>query len=296
MDRSHRSTLHELVELLWQAGARWAADRCDRLAAALSCYALFSLFPLAMLSLTALGYVLGDDPRTRARVVSSFAVTGSPELRTLIDQTLASMQEHHTARGVGTVVGVVSLLFGASGVFAELRNAFGLIWRVPSPPASGVRQTILEIVRGKALAFAFVGLAGLVLLASLVAGTAWAAVDRPGSSTTADVILQVAEPLASALFLAPVLALVLRMILRVRIAWRDLAFGSALTALLLCILKKALAFYLARVASYAAYGVAGALLGFLTWVYASAMLLFWGMQVTRVRAERRAVTDRDRAR
>ncbi|HLK38115.1 MAG TPA: YihY/virulence factor BrkB family protein [Polyangiaceae bacterium] len=296
MDRTRRSTLHELVNLLWQAGARWAADRCDRLAAALSCYALFSLFPLAMLSLTTLGYVLGDDPRTRARIVSSFAVTGSPELRSLISQTLASMQQHRTARGVGTVVGVVSLLFGASGVFAELRNAFSLIWRVSAPPSSGVRQTILEIVRGKALALALVGLAGLVLLASLVAGTVWAAIDRPGSSTTGDAIFQVAEPLASALFLAPILAVVLRVILGRRIAWRDLAFASSLTALLLCILKKALAFYLARVASYAAYGVAGALLGFLTWVYASAMLLFFGMQLTRVRAERRAVAGPDRER
>ena len=283
--------MRAFVALVWQAGARWAEDRCDRFSAALSCYALFSLFPLALLSLTALGYVLGDDPATRARIVGSFAVTGSPELRALIDQTLADMQQHRSARGIGTAVGLISMLLGASGVFAELQNAFNLIWRVPTSPPKGAWKTVVDLVRGKAVAFALVGVAAFILLASLVVSTVWTAMDRPGTSAVAGTLWQVAEALGSALFLAPVTALMFRVLLRGRIAWRDLAFGASVTALLFSILKRALAFYLAHVVSYAAYGVVGALLGFLTWIYVSSMVLLFGAQLTRVYAERRATVS-----
>src|SRR5580692_7504253 len=109
-----------LFGLLKDAGVRWSDDQCYRLGASLSYYAVFSIFPLLLLCVTAVGYVMGHDESVRDRLLDYVSRSGAPEMRPLLDQTLTSMQTHETARGVGALVGVVTLLFGASGVFSEL--------------------------------------------------------------------------------------------------------------------------------------------------------------------------------
>jgi membrane protein len=275
------------ARLVHQTAARWAHDRCDRLAASLSFYGLFSLFPLALLSLTAFGFVLGDDAESRARVVHALAVTGSPELRALLDQALAGMQAHTTARGVGAIVGLATLVFGASAVFAELQNAFDVVWRVPPPaPSTGLMGAVRAILTVKARAFALVVAASLVLLASLVASTVLAAVGQSGEAAIpVSALWHGLELLASWAFVAPVLAVMFRVLPRAPVTWRDVIWGAVVTAFLLSILKKLLAYYLAHVGHYAAYGVAGAVLGLLMWIYTSSMVLFFGAELVHVYSE-----------
>ncbi len=116
--------------LLRDAGVRWSDDACYRLGASLAYYALFSLFPLALIALTAIGVILGDGDGVRQHLIASVGGTTSSESRVLLDQTLQSMQTHRTARGVGAVVGALTLLLGASGVFSELQSSLNFIWRV----------------------------------------------------------------------------------------------------------------------------------------------------------------------
>src|SRR5580704_15575694 len=120
--------------LLQERATRWVNDRCYRLGASLAYYAIFSLFPLLLLSITVLGYALGEGPATRTALLdAATGVGGSPAVRALLDETLVSMQQHRTARGVGAVVGLATLLFGASGVFSELSTSLNTIWRVEEP-------------------------------------------------------------------------------------------------------------------------------------------------------------------
>jgi membrane protein len=282
--------LKSAFDLVRRAATRWADDRCDRLSAALSYYALFSLFPLALLALTTLGFFLGDDSATRSRIVGALVVTGSPELRALLDQALEGMQQHRTARGVGAVVGLATLLFGASAVFSELQNSLDVVWHVP-PQQSGIRATVVALVTGRARAFVLVIAAALLLLASLVASTVLAAVGESGKAAVPiSPVWDVFELLASAVFVAPVLALVYRVLPHARVSWSDAFWGGIVAAILLALLKKVLAFYLAHLGSYAAYGVAGAILGLLTWIDASAMVLYFGAEIARAHCE-----DRQRA-
>ena len=270
-----------------EAARRWSADRCDRLGAALACYSLFSLFPLALLSVTSLGWLLGDDPGKRAAIVGLFDTTGSPAIRAMLDDTLASMQRHPTARGVGTVVGIATLLFGASGAFSELDDALNGIWRVPAMPWSGVGRYVLARARGKAVAFLLVVAVALVLLVSLVASTVMAALGRAvGGVLPVAAFWQPVELGVSLTLSTLVLALLFRFLPRVAVAWGDVFWGALVTAVLYSVLKKLLAFYLVHIGSYAAYGVAGAMLGLLTWIYATSLLLYFGAELTRVYAER----------
>jgi membrane protein len=260
------------------------------MAAALSYYALFSLFPLALLSVTALGFILGGDPGVRERLIGSYDFTSSPELRSLLDDTLAGMQHHQTARGVGLAVGIASLLFGASGVFSELQSALDRIWRAPPTPSTGPLATILDVVQGKAVALLLVLSAAGVLLASLVASTALAAVGQTGQRALPSApFWQLVELVGSAGFLTLVLTVLFRTLPRVRVRWRDALLGATVAGILISAAKRVLAYYLAHMGSYAAYGVVGSVLGLLLWTYVTSMLLFFGAEVARASESPRSV-------
>jgi membrane protein len=279
--------------LLKDAGVRWNDDNCLRLGASLSYYAVFSIFPLLLLAVTALGFVVGHSPEARARLLDSVANATSPEFKTLFDETLSNMQTHETARGVGAVVGVITLFVGASAVFSELETTLNQIWRVKAPEARTVWATILATVKEKAVSFGVVVGTAIALLASIVVSSALSAVDQtveaaaPGSVTHATFWI-IAEAVGSVGVLTLVLAAMFRLIPQAPVEWRDVFGGALVTALLFTASKRLLAWYLGHLGSYAAYGAVGGFLGLLTWIYLASLFLFYGAEFTRVYAERRA--------
>ena len=286
----HRGThfLRDVWILVRDAGQRWADDACYRLGASLSYYALFSLFPLLLLSVTGVGYVLGNDDSVRQRVLSSIATMGSPESRALLDQTLQSMQEHRTARGVGAIVGAVTLLFGASGVFSELEASFNFVWRVKPEATSGVWAAALGAIKTKVFSFAVVVITASALLASLVLSTVLNAIQNTAASVVggANGIWHLVDAAFSVGFLTLLFATIYRVVPKAKVAWGDV-FGAALiTSLLFAALKTLLAWYLSHLGSYAAYGAVGAVLGLLTSIYVASLVLLYGAEFSRIYAER----------
>lgn len=275
------------LTLLQEAGVRWADDGCYRLAASLAFYALFSIFPLLLLSVTVFGFFLGHDPSIRQRLLGSVANATTPEFRVLLEQTLDSMQTHLTARGVGAAVGLVTLLFGASSVFSELQFAFNAIWRVKPPPSKGMWSALLEAAKDKAISFVVVVAAGLALLVSLTVTTLLTAIGGSAQGASVNTVGWVLlETILSFAFLTGLFAAMFRMLPRADVRWRDVLGGATFTALLFTVLKHLLAWYLGHLGSYAAYGAVGAVLGLLMWIYLASLFLFFGAECTRVYAER----------
>jgi membrane protein len=277
-----------ILEVLRESASRWIDDACYRMSASLAYYALFSLFPLALLAVAGFGFFLGDDPGTRARILASID-PGSPGARAMLDETLQSMQQHSSARGVGAVIGFVTLLGGASGVFGELDVSFNRIWRVPVKPLPFWRSVVVEI-KDQALSFLLVVASGLLLLASLAASTAVTVLGESteslfGRSPVVAWACKLAELALAFGFLTAVFAAMFRVIPQTRVTWRDVLPGAVVTAGLFTILKLLLAWYLGHVGSFAAYGAVGAVLALLTWIYASSLVVFYGAEVTRVWAE-----------
>jgi membrane protein len=276
-----------IADVLKEAGIRWSDDSCYRMGASLAYYAIFSIFPLLLVAVTALGFFLGNDPSSRGKILDAISGLLSPQFRSLVDDTLASMQSHQTARGVGAVVGITTLVFGASGLFSELETSLNTIWRVSPEPSAGFRTVILRALRDKATSFAAVACAGVILLASLLVSAALAALYDATGHVVAGAILWFAVDAIVSLGLATLLfAVVFRVLPRADATWRDVLGGAFLTALLFSVLKHLLAWYLGHVGSYAAYGAIGAVLGLLTWIYLVSLVVFFGAEVTRVYAER----------
>jgi membrane protein len=274
------------VAILKEAATRWIDDSCYRMGASLAFYAIFSLFPLMLVAVSVLGFVLGHDPATREKVVGLVAGTLSPESRALLEDTLASMQAHSTARGLSALVGAATLFFGASGVFSELETSLNTIWRGAPNPSAGLRVTILRAVVDKAIAFGAVVTAALILLASLLATTALSAVSRSALTVIpVPALWQGAEALVSFGITSFLFAIIFRVLPRANVTWRDVTWGALLSALLFSISKHLLAWYLGHLGSYAAYGAVGGVLGLLTWIDLVSFGFFLGAETTRVYAE-----------
>jgi membrane protein len=298
MPRTGTSTGHEkrsrftaFFVMLKDAAVRWNDDNALRLGASLAYYAVFSIFPLLLLAVTALGFVLGHDPGARAKLLDSVARATSPEFRAMFDDVLGDMQKHETARGIGAIVGFVTLLVGASAVFSELETTLNQIWRVKPKASDGIWGTVLRTVKEKALSFAVVIGSALALLLSLLCSSVLTAVSESVEGVASGPVAHatlwiVVEAIGSVGVLTLVVAAMFRLIPETDVAWKDVFGGALLTAVLFTASKRLLAWYLGHIGSYAAYGAVGGFLGLLTWIYLASLFLFFGAEFSRVYAER----------
>jgi membrane protein len=275
----------EVGALAKEASLRWVDDACYRLGASLAYYALFSIFPLLLLSVTAVGFFLSDDDSARQKLLNLVG-SPSPEFRSLLDQTLESMQTHRTARGVGAMVGFLALLMGASGVFSELESSLDFIWRVESQQTKGIWAKLLGALKSRASSFAVVFGAAIALLASLAVSTGLQAVGNVTQGDATRTVWQLVEIVASLVFLTGLFAAIYRIVPQTDVKWRDVVGGAFLTSVIFAGLKGLLAWYLAHIGSYAAYGAVGGVLGLLTWIYVASLIVLYGAEFCHVYAER----------
>ena len=273
--------LASLFALCRQATAAWIDDYAPSMGAALAYYTLFSLAPLLLIVISIAGLVFGAD----AAQGHIFA-----ELRDLMgDEGAAAVQAllqsvNKPAQGVlGTIVGVVLLGVGAISVFGELQNALDRIWRAPGRAGSG---GLWALVRARLLSFGLVLGVGFLLIISLIASAAVAAVGKfsaPMFGASA-VLAEGLNLVVSFALVTVTFAMIYKIIPRVRIGWGDVWVGAAVTALLFAIGKSLIGLYLGRSTFASGFGAAGSLVVLLVWMYYSAQIFFLGAEFTWVYA------------
>ncbi len=271
------------------------ADRFDdiegfRLGAAFSYYATFAIFPLVLLTVTVVGFVIGDDGPARDRIVGALG-GADPSMRSVIDQTLTTMQKSDGARKVSAVIGVVSLLFSASGAFVELDSTLNKIWKVTPRTAKGVRGKIALFLDERLYGFVCVAGVGAFMLASLVATSTLSFLAHGANYRLTPALLRAAEVATSLALLSVGMAAAFHFVPRSHPAFRHVIPGAALTTALLTVLKGVFALYLSRLTSYSAYGVVGGVLALATWIYLSSQIIFFGATLTRVHCEMTSSLD-----
>ncbi len=271
-----------LKALLSATYSRWSAHNAPRLGAALAYYSLLSIAPLMILIVAICGIVLGRSSAERQVLEQTrqlMGPSGANTLQSLIDNA------HHAGSGfVATIIALVTLLFGASGVFLELRESLNNIWDAPPQPGGGWRG----MVKQRLTSFAMVLALGFLLLASLLLSAGFAVVEkfaRDFVPLPAAILAEVANFVVSLFALAVLFALIYKFVPNVPIDWRDVGIGAAVTAFLFTIGKSLLAVYLSTAAVGSTYGAAGSLVALVVWVYYSAQIFFFGAMFTRVYAE-----------
>jgi len=275
-----------IVALVKEAASDFADDECPRMAAALSYYTVFSLPPLLVLILLVASIFL--DPQDvqgalAAQIQSLMGPDAAGQIRTILEQA----ERPGASKGIAAVLGIVGVLFGATGVFIELQGALNRAWEVaPDPEKGGLKNMITKRVfsLGMILTIAFVLLVSLALSAVLSSfGDALAGM-IPGLG---EVVLHVINFVISFGVITLLFAAMFKVIPDAEIAWRDVWVGAAATAFLFVVGKFLIGFYLGRSDPGQAYGAAGSLAVLLVWIYYSAMILFFGAEFTQKWAENR---------
>jgi membrane protein len=280
-----------LVELFSDTAERFSKIDGYRLGAAFSYYAIFSIFPLLLLSVTVVGFIVGDSAPARERLLDAVAVSGSA-VRDVLDRTLTAMQQSAGKRGLSAVVGVLTLIFGASGAFVEFDAALNRIWCVPQRRSTGIVGSIRVFAIERLSGFVIVLGLGLTLLVSLISSSVLTFVlDRAHEQVSIPLwpaFVRTADLMLSMTIMAGVFTAAFHFIPRTdpRPRWRVVVPGALLTTIAMSALKELFAAYLSNLTSYSAYGVVGGVLALTTWIYVSSMVIFFGAQLTRIYAEK----------
>jgi membrane protein len=274
-----RRLLHAFVE----AGEQWVDDEAYRLAASLSYYALFSIFPLLLLCATVFGIALGDDAASRQRVLEFFSSSiRSEQVSSTLDAALAGMQQHSSARGIGLVFGLIGSLLGASGVFSELDTAFNRVWRIKSRETHGAKEIVIGFLHDKLLSFGLVVLScGMLVASAVVSLLAWTLGSQLSNALGVPWLIPLASPVASAALGMLAMTAMFRIVPRKKVPLRDAFAAAVVTGILLYLLKLVFGLYLHLFTGYAAYGVVGGMLALVTWIYIASLILLYGAEFSR---------------
>ena len=275
-----------MLSLLKETLREWREDGAPRLAAALAYYTTFSLAPILVLMIAIAGLVGGREAaqtQTMAQVEDLLGAEGGEFVEGMIES--ASQPETGLT---ATLLGAVTLLFGALGVFGELQNSLNTIWEVKPKPAKDWVDGIKRFVIKRLLSFTMVLGIGFLLLASLVVSAAVSALGEYIGNrwSMADLWLGVINFIVSFLVITLLFAMIFKFLPEIKIAWRDVWLGAAVTSALFSLGKFLIGLYLGRSEVGNTFGAAGSLAILLVWVYYSAQILFFGAEFTQVYANR----------
>lgn len=275
-----------MLNLLKETLREWREDGATRLAAALAYYTTFSLAPLLVLVIAIAGLVGGQEAartQTMAQVQDLLGAEG----REFIEGMIESASQPETGL-TATLIGAVTLLFGALGVFGELQNSLNTIWEVKPKPAKDWLDGVKRFVLKRILSFTMVLGIGFLLLASLVLSAAVSALGEYIGSRwpMADFWLGLINFIVSFLVITLLFAMIFKFLPEIKIAWRDVWLGAAVTSVLFSLGKFLIGLYLGRSEVGNTFGAAGSLAILLIWIYYSAQILFFGAEFTQVYANR----------
>lgn len=267
--------------LIKDAASSFSEDYAPSMGAALAYYTMFSIAPLLFIVILLAGLVFGEEAASGEIFGQLRGLMGDQGAEAI--QTMVQSVREPATGAIGTVISVVVLLIGATTVLAELQSALDRIWRSPARErVSGV----WGLIRARLLSFGMILGIGFLLIVSLIASAALAALGKWWGPLLGDW-----ETLAQALNLAisfglftTGFAMIYKYMPHTKIEWHDVWIGAAATALLFTIGKFLIGLYIGKSALASGFGAAGSIVVVLVWVYYSAQIFLFGAEFTWVYA------------
>jgi membrane protein len=266
-----------IYKIIHRSLVSWFKDEASSMGAAIAFHTLFSITPILLIVIWVAGAFVAPEA-VQAHVLTQMKIllgdTGAAAVRTLLVSA-----RYGVGNGWSTAVGVVTLLIGATSVFAELQNSLNRIWRTPSHPDN---RGVWSVVRTRLLSFGLVLGVGFLLLVSLIVSAALEGIGTwLGAFITDWHDLVVGLDIALGFTVATVLfAMIYKYVPREQITWGDVWVGALVTASLFTLGKLVIVVYLGRVAFSSAYGAVGSFFVLLLWVYYSAQIFLLGAEFT----------------
>jgi len=257
-------------------------DNGLKLSAALSYYTIFSLAPLLLVIISIVSIVYGKEAfqgELFGQISGLVGKDAAAQLQELIKNAAISNKS-----GVASAIGVVTLMIGATGVFAEIQDSINYIWSIKSKP----KKSWLEYLKNRLLSFSIIITLGFLLIVSLGVNTFVDLLSSRLERYFSEVSVIVFSGLNIALVIVIITALftvIFKVLPDGHVRWKECMVGAAFTAILFAIGKFGISFYLGQQDLGATYGASASIVILLTWVYYSSIILYFGAEFTKMYAK-----------
>jgi membrane protein len=256
-------------------------DNAFKLSASLSYYTVFSLGPLLIIIISLAGMFYGKEA-VQGEIYGQINGLVGSQAAQQIQQIIINIQQSGEGP-LAAIIGVAVLVIGATGVFIEMQDSINYIWSVKAKPRKGW----LKFLMNRLLSFSLIVSMGFILLVSLIVSAMVEVLNRQLVQyfEAGTVYLIYVINVAVVLLVISLLFMVIFKILPdANIRWKDAFTGAVFTALLFIVGKFAIGFYLGRADLGVTYGAAASIVVILTWVYYSALILYFGAEFTKMNA------------
>ncbi len=277
-----------VLPLFQQTLDEWNKDDGNRLAATVAYYAAFSFFPLLLVLTAALGLALRVSPGAQdaqQQILSLVARDASPALASQLEQLLLQIK---IGASISGPLGVLILLIGAVGIFAEIDAAFIRIWKIAPGHVNGVKDALRRALIDRLQAFLMLLGLGVLLVAVFIAGLVASEAQALASGSSAGKEgWPVVQTLINVVVNAAVFAVIYDILPRPAVRWRDAWIGGLLASVIWEIGRQMLGL-LVIANHYNAYGIIGSFIALLAWIYYASTVLYLGAEFTQVLGRRHA--------
>lgn len=274
-------TVKGLIEVFKNSFSGFGDDRVTKLSGSLAYYTIFSMAPLLIVIISLCGLFLGREAVEGKIYGTLTGFVGA--------DTAAQLQEiikNASIAGKGkiaAIVGAVTLLVGATTVFAEIQDTINMIWGLKPKPKKGW----LKMLQNRFLSFSIIISLGFLLLVSLGITTIIDGFsDRlktyfPGVTVMVFYVVNLAITFAVTTL---IFGVIFKVLPDAKIKWKDVLAGAITTAILFMLGKFAISFYISKSNVGSTYGTAGSMVVLLLWIYYSAIILYFGAEFTKAYA------------
>lgn len=263
--------------------AAYKKHNASRFGAALAFYIVFSLAPTLLIVIAVAGSLVGREQAEREileRIGGSFGAAAGMAIAAMA-RDAAPLR----AGWLATILGLMSLYFGLSGVYRQIDDALRSIWNEHRSDDVGAMRGLRNRLASMLLVFGAV----VIVLLSILADAAIALTGRFAAERLigGEVLWHTTQLVVSTIVLTALFAAVFRYLPHARATWRDVRLGAFVTAVLFVLGKFALGLYLGKANVGSAFGAAGSMVVVLLWSYWSAQIFFFGLEFTHVYAQER---------
>jgi membrane protein len=271
----------DFASVLRESAGAWMEDNALRLSASLAFYSVFSLAPLLVIAVS-IAALIFNEQTVRDQISAQLEALAGARAADALEALLVTTAAQKKTGAVAAIVGIAAMVFVASGVFAELKDALNTIWGVVVKPG----RAWLQLIRDRFLSFSMVLSIGFLLLVSLLLSATLTAISKYMNwlLPLPAFVWQTLDLVGSLVVITVLFAMIFKILPNVRIGWHDVWIGAAVTSLLFVLGKFLIGFYLGASSITSAYGAAASVIIVLLWVYYSACILFFGAEFTKVYA------------
>lgn len=270
-------SLGSFFSLLKDAFQGWQKDDATVWCAAVAYFTIFSIGPLLLIIISIIGLIFSKTTIEKNVFDQIQGLLGSGGAGIL--ETVIQHAKKPSTGIIGTIVGTITLILGATGVFGQLQQMLNTIWGVKQKPKAGM----MGFVTNRILNISMIGVIAFLLLVSLIASTAISGIGTFVGQILpiSPIILEISNFVISFVIVTILFAFIMKVLPDVEIKWKNIWIGAIITSLLFTIGKSIIGIYIGHSGISSEYGAAASLIVLLLWVYYSSQILFFGVELTK---------------